>query len=227
RVPFDWTEVPTLLRDHLERTLGCAYSGVFIGELTGDSSGAVAIRAHREVFYSNVYDLEWIAYDPEEGQRSTIAIFDIQMSPTFETSIINDPTEITGRFESSDEIRGTWSLPAENASGTFVANRLGTDRADQRLSTSFSTNDGGIGVMVLEITDGVLTGEAFELTERLSYEVTGDIVGDEVSLIARSGSESITATGTIRERDLNGQPTEIFGSLDVGGSFFGKGCRLN
>ena len=227
RVPFDWTDVPTLLRDHLERTLGCAYSGVFIGELSGDSNGAVVIRAHREVFYSNVYDLEWIAYDPEEGQRSTIAIFDIQMSPTFETSIINDPTEISGRFETSDTIRGTWALPAENASGTFVANRLGTDRADQRLSTTFSTNDGGNGVMVLEITDGVLTGEAFELTERQSYDVTGDIVGDDVSLTARSGTDTITATGSIRERDINGSPTEILGSLDVGGSFFGKGCRLN
>lgn len=227
RMPFNWTEVPTLLRDHLELTLGCAYSGVFVGQLAGDSDGAVVIRAHREVFYSNAYDLEWIAYDPDEGQRSTIARFDIQMSPTFETSIINDPTEITGRFETSDTIRGEWTLPRENARGTFVANRLGSDRAAQRFSTGFSTNDGGFGVMVLEVDGSEITGEAFEITERLSFDVTGTIDGDDIVLTATSGSETINATGVIRRRHFSANFSEVSGSLDVGGSFFGRGCQLN
>ncbi|MEN7341633.1 MAG: hypothetical protein AAAFM81_01775 [Pseudomonadota bacterium] len=227
RMPFNWTEVPTLLRDHLERTLGCAYSGVFVGQLAGDSDGAVVIRAHREVFYSNAYDLEWIAYDPAEGQRSTIARFDVQMSPTFETSIINDPTEITGRFETSDTIRGTWTLPRENASGTFVANRLGTDRAAQRFSTSFSTNDGGFGVMALEVDGDQVTGEAFEITERVSFDVIGTISGDDLVLTATAGTETINATGEIRRRSFNADFSEVSGSLDIGGSFFGRGCPLN
>ncbi|MEO0575700.1 MAG: hypothetical protein AAF004_09565 [Pseudomonadota bacterium] len=227
RMPFNWTEVPTLLRDHLERTLGCAYSGVFVGQLAGDSDGAVVIRAHREVFYSNAYDLEWIAYDPEEGQRSTIARFDVQMSPTFETSIINDPTEITGRFETADMIRGEWTLPRENARGTFVANRLGSDRAAQRFSTSFSTNDGGFGVMVLEVDGNEVTGEAFEITERSSFAVTGTIDGIDIVLTATSGAETINATGEIRRRHFSADFSEVSGTLDIGGSFFGRGCRLN
>ena len=228
RMAFDFSTTPTIVRDHLEQTLSCAYSGTFIGQLSGDSTAAVTVRVGRENFVSNADDVSWFAVDPALGDRSTFVAYDVAVPPSFDSAPVDNVVQVTGSFDTPDSISGTWNLPRDSLSGTYVVNRIGGDTAETRINGSFVTDDGGTGVTILDITGSQITGQAFEATEGTLFDITGTVDGDAVSITARStDGEVIVGTGSVTRRDRFGLPNEVVGNLDVGGSFFGRGCRLN
>ena len=211
---------------HLEDTLSCAYSGVFIGQLAGDSNAAVTLAVSRNFYFTGPH-IFWSGWDPEEGSRISIFPYDITVPPAFDSAPFDSSVQIDGRFDTPDSISGSWNLVSENASGTFSANRIGGDSAETRLTGEFFTTDGGGGVVVLDIDGSTITGEAFEATEGTLYSVTGTLTGDELEITATGGGETINGNATVRDRDANGLVEEIYGDLDVGGNFYGSGCKLN
>ncbi|MEO1037799.1 MAG: hypothetical protein AAFX44_19805 [Pseudomonadota bacterium] len=217
--------------DHLRDTLSCAYSGAFVGTTAGDRVTNVTLNVGRGLFFRDADDLNWAAYDPENGTRTTVATYEVSAPPTFDTSTSDPNVQVTGTFDTPNSISGTWNLPLESLSGTYSVNRLGSDTAESRLNGQFTTTDGGSGVLVLDITGDAIAGEAFEVFEGVLYTITGSIDGDAVELTAVGGGETITGTGTVTRRDQFGLPRDIFGDLDVGGGvtggFFGRGCKLN
>ncbi|MEM8982330.1 MAG: hypothetical protein AAGC71_04850 [Pseudomonadota bacterium] len=226
RMPFDLSTVPTIVSNHLRRTLSCAYSGTFVGQLSGSSTAGVWVRVGFENFFSRTDDVEWLAYDPNEGTRSTIVGYEVRVPPSFDTTA--DPViQITGTFETPDQISGTWNFPEDNANGNYVVNRLGGNTAESRLNGSYVTDDGGFGVLVFDITGSELTGEAFEATDGTIFAITGTLDGDDVTIQATGGGETINGSGRVTRRDAFGLPRDIVGELDVGGTFFSRGCKLN
>ena len=216
-----------MITGHLQETLSCAYSGAFIGQLSGGSTAAVTVRVGFEQFLSNADDVEWIAWDPENGSRVTIVTYDVAVPPAFDSTPVDQSVQVTGRFDTPDSISGTWNLPGDGVSGNYTANRLGGDAAEIRVSGSFNTNDGGSGVLVLDIAGNTVTGEAFEAFDGTLYTVTGTRDGDSIEVTAVGGGETIVGTGTLSRPDRNGTPRRVSGELDVGGNFFGVACKLN
>ncbi len=222
-------ELPSasIARDHLQDTLSCAYSGAFIGQLSGSSTAAVTLQVGYEQFFSNVDDVYWTAWDAENGTRVTLVDYEVAVPPSFDTTPVDPSVQVTGGFDTPDSISGTWNIPGESASGTYVANRIGGNTAEIRVTGSFNTNDGGSGVLVLDIDGNTITGEAFEAFEGTLYTVTGTRNGDDIEVTAVGGGETIVGTGTLSRFDRNGVPRRVFGDLDIGGSFFGVACKLN
>ena len=227
RTPFDLTTVPTLVVAHVEETLSCAYSGAFIGQSAGDSSAAVTMQVGFENYLSNTDDVYWTIWELDRGYPSVFVGYDVQVPPNFDTTPVDPARSVTGRFDDADTISGTWGLPAENLAGTYTVNRIGGNTAETRMNGVFTTDDGGSGVLALDITGDTVTGEAFEATEGTLFTVTGSLDSDVVSIEAVGGGETITGEGSIRRRDRFGLPREVSGNLDVGGSFFARGCKLN
>ncbi len=209
---------------HLEDTLSCAYSGAFVGELAGDSTSALTMLVSRDVFLSGPY-ITWIGWDPEEFDLFSIFSYEISVPPQFDVD--NSVVRVTGGFDTPDSISGSWDISARGVTGTFSANRLGGDTAEVRLTGEFGTSDGGSGVLVLDLDGTSISGEAFEATEGTLYSVSGSLEGDNLDIQAVGGGETISGSGTVRERAADGTPTFFTGDLDIGGFFNGGGCRLN
>ena len=71
-----------------------------------------------------------------------------------------------------------------------------------------------------------ISGEAFEVFEGTTYQVTGTLTGDTVSVMAVGGGTTLTGTGTLT-RFPDNSPDEIVGSLSDGSSLSLVACRLN
>lgn len=136
---------------------------------------------------------------------------------------------IAGQFETPDRITGTWEQPASNLSGTFSVDRLGDDLGRYRFTGRFGDSESR-GAIALSLTDdGSVSGEAFDLVEGQTFDVTGSVSGDAMSLTATSSAETVTATATVG-RDSSGAPVWLDGTLDgdSASSFVQASvCRLN
>ena len=213
-------------QEHLEASLACAYAGAFVGSFSGSNSGAMEMKVGWGNFGSfERRGAEWFGWDASEdtgffggGSR----VVDLKARPTIDS----DPTAagpINAQYITPDRITGAWE------GGTFDLSRLGGDVGKYRLIGKFSggVNDGlaSGGVIVIHLDGNSVIGEAFETTEGIFFQVTGSVLGDDVSLTATGGGETINAIATIA-RDMAGEPTAATGVWPEGNLEL-VACRLN
>jgi hypothetical protein len=231
RMPFALWTTPDLVRQVVEESLSCAYSGAFIGGTAGEAIAPVALTVTRDTLIRDADSVVWTIWDVEDGiTRGTYGRLELAVRPRFDTTAVNDSIPVDGIYGSPDAIDGSWRLAgtAANLAGTYAANRIGGDPAAQtRMSGEFYTDDGGLGVLALDITGNAITGVAFEGFEGVVYTITGTLEGDDVTLTAVGGGETIRGTGEVWARDRFGLVKGLSGDIGIGGTFFANGCRLN
>jgi hypothetical protein len=71
-----------------------------------------------------------------------------------------------------------------------------------------------------------LSGQAFDVYTGNSFQLTGTLTGDAVSLTVVGGGQTFTGSGTLT-RHPDGSPDEAQGTLSDGSSFSVAACRLN
>ena len=215
-----------LALDHLDETLFCAYSGAFVGSATGTDVANMTLTVTRGYFFRNTDEMQFVGTTGDLESFVALDPYELRVAPEFDNRAGNGNVQIAASFETPDRVTGSWSVPPENASGTLELSRIGGDTAQFRATGNFSTDDGAIGVMVLDITGNTVTGEAFDSTEGVSYTIDGTLDGNQMTLSAVGGVETLAATATV-DFTPDGVPLDIFGDITSGGGFFVKGCRLN
>jgi len=211
---------------HLDDTLACAYSGAFTGTLSGSNTGAVAMIFARNLRGRSQDEFSWQAFDPNESFiLSTSGPYQLAARPSLDSRPFDQTVLIDAVFDTPDSLSGNWDYPPEARSGAFSANRIGGDTAEFRMTGGFSTAEGS-GVLVLDIEGTSVTGEAFEVFEGGSFDITGNLVGTNLDIQAVGAGETIDATGVVT-LDADGTPVRVSGNLQGGGSFTAVGCRLN
>ena len=213
---------------HLDETLSCAYSGAFVGTFEGTNNGAIGMIFTRGLRGRPADEFVWRAFDPnEEFVLSTGGPYQLSARPSLDSRPFDQSVLIDATFDTPDSLLGNWQFPPESSSGTFTANRIGGDTAEFRMTGDFFPAEGGAGVLVLDIDGSSVTGEAFEVFEGISYDITGTINGTSIELQATGGGETVDATGVLTF-DSAGTPIQVNGDLlDGGGQFTAAGCRLN
>lgn len=212
---------------HLDDTLSCAYSGAFVGTLSGTSSGAVVMAFARRLFGFSLDEFSWQAIDADgEFGLFTSGPYQLAARPSLDSRPFDQTTLIDAIFDTPDSLSGNWEFPPESASGTFTANRIGGDTAEFRMTGSFSSPDAA-GVLVLDIDGGTVTGEAFDVFGGVSFDLSGSVTGANIDIQAVGGGETTNATGMLTF-DSAGTPVRVVGDLlGDGGRFDAVGCRLN
>jgi len=188
---------------HLTDTVECAYGGSFAGTMSGDLTGAIALTigdAFQPTGPRAPSNVGWEGFDGVEefiaggGGGGSITY---SARPVVDHSGPNLAGPISGQFETPDRITGTWEQPASNLSGTFSVDRLGDDLGRYRFTGWFGDSESR-GVIALSLTDdGTVSGEAFDLVEGQTFDLTGSMTSDAMSLTATSGAETVTATATV------------------------------
>lgn len=214
---------------HLAETVECAYAGAYAGSISGTSTGAagMVIGWGAPTFGFIPLNFEWNAFDSVtdiEQFGGGGGSIDVVQLPVIDHTGQGVAGPISAQFTSPDSISGTWS------GGTIQLQRIGADDGSPyRLvgkaeNLSFSSRTSAYISANFDGTD--ISGEAFEIFEGTSFQVTGTVNGNMVSITANGGGSSLTGTGTLT-RFPDNSPDEITGSLSDGSSFSLVACRLN
>ena len=168
---------------------------------------------------------DWFAWDSKAEQGFAGGgdqVVELSAQPTI-ISGLNAAGPINSQYTTPDRITGTWD------GGTFDVSRLGGDVGKYRFIGKFAggVNEGiaSGGVIAIHQDDNSVTGEAFETTEGIRFQVTGSVSGDVITMTATGGGETVNATATIN-RDSAMEPTGATGTWPEGNINL-VSCRLN
>ena len=127
---------------------------------------------------------------------------------------------IAARFDSPDRITGTWD------GGTVELQRIGGDNGGEYRFVGKADSAEEQAYISLNFHDNAFSGEAFDVVEGTTFQVTGTLTGDAVSLTGTGGGTTYVGSGTLT-RNPDGSPDELQGSSDDGTTFSIVACRLN
>ena len=215
-------------QQHLEDSLACAYAGAFAGSFSGTNSGAMEMLVGGggalQVFQP--IGAEWFGWDSKAEQGffgGASDVVELSARPTINSGP-TDSGPINSQYITPDSIEGTW------AGGMFDVSRLGGDVGKYRFIGKFAGGvnegiaSGGVIVLHLHQDGNSVTGEAFETTEGIRFQVTGSVSGDLITMTATGGGETVNATATII-RDVM-EPIGATGTWPEG-TINLVSCRLN
>ena len=210
---------------HLATTLTCAYAGAYSGTFTGSNSGAagMVIGWGAGGFGFIPLGFEWQGYDAVAefsefgGGSGSITILDL---PQIEHTDPGLAGPISAMFTTPDSITGTW------AGGNLTLQRIGGDNGGAYRLVGRASSSEVAAYVSVNLDGTAISGEAFDVIEGTTFQVSGTLDGDAVSLTATGGGSTLNGTGTL-ERNGDGSPREVQGTLDDGSTFSLAACRLN
>jgi len=210
---------------HLMDTLNCAYAGAYAGTFSGSNSGAagMVIGWFGPSFGFSPLGFEWQGFDSVNeftefgGGTNSITIQDL---PVIDHTQAGFAGPISARFESPDRITGTWD------GGTVELQRIGGDNGGEYRFVGKADNIEVQAYISLNLDGTAFSGEAFDVIEGTTFQVTGTLTGDAVSLTATGGGITNVGSGTLT-KNADGSPDEVQGTFDDGSSFSMVACRLN
>ncbi len=231
---------------HLDSSLSCAYSGVFISTF---SSGPFAART----------DLALAIYREPGATTDTFLTEIVRIHPTstyyFKSSGIvelktlpslgADPSgavidTIDADFTSPDALEGTWEggLSQQNtdSTGSFLAYRIGDISGEHRFTGTFIQqrdtlrgSQPAIGYAVLTLDGTEISGEAFDILTGFTSVVTGERLPDSAQAELHVDQLGVKYSGTVSLAvDEDGSPIGMQGrwpGLETS-TFTAVGCRL-
>ncbi|MEM8768136.1 MAG: hypothetical protein AAGE43_11870 [Pseudomonadota bacterium] len=215
---------------HLEATAACAYGGAFAGRMAGDLTGAFGVVIGFPGIGNAPFapsSAGWVAFDGLEefvaggGGANSITY---AARPVIDHSGPNLAGPFDGNFDTPDRITGNWESAGNNVSGTYSVDRIGGDDGTWRFVGDIVGAELS-GVVALALTGNQIAGEVFEVFEGITYQVTGSITGDSVTLTATGGAQPIDASGTVVRSGV-GEPIALTANFS-GGSLSAAACRLN
>jgi len=210
---------------HLMDTLHCAYAGAYAGSFSGSNSGAagMVIGWFAPSFGFRPIGFEWQGFDSinEVGVfGGGTDVITIQDMPVIEHTGTGLAGPISARFDSPDRITGTWE------SGTVELQRIGGDNGGEYRFIGKADNIDVQAYISLNLDGTAFSGEAFDVYEGTTIQVTGTLTGDAVSLTATGAGGTNVGSGTLT-RHPDGSPDEVLGTFDDGSTFSIVACRLN
>lgn len=213
--------------EHLTDTLACAYAGAYAGTFSGTNSGpaGMIIGWGGPGFGYRPLGFEWQGVDAANffvvsGGGFGLDSITIRDLPQIDHTDPSLAGPIAGQFVTPDHITATWE------GGTVDLQRIGGDNgADYRFVGVASGNDFRAYIS-LNFDGATFSGQAFEFEPPTTYQVTGTLTGDVVSLSATGGGSTFTGSGTLTSNP-DGSPDEAQGTLNDGSSFSIVACRLN
>lgn len=214
-------QLPTadLAKKHIEGTHSCNYSGVFKGDIAGDSKGKIALLANPVTGDVTGFS------QPENGgaiiELSGVKPLDYNQTASFETGNTSDKSSYTGSFTTASTITGTWKK--ESASGTFSASRVGeSTTALYQFSASFNGTESGLLAFNIDSANKV-TGSIYNLTSNETQSLSGNLKGPNLTVTA--GNNKLQGLLNIEAGTLTGTWNDS--TKGTSGTFAGGGCQLN
>lgn len=210
---------------HLTETLECTYAGAYAGSISGSNEGAagMVIGWGGSSFGFIPLGFEWQGFDSVNefnvfgGGGGSITIQNLPVIDHTDPSLAGP---IAAEFETPDRITGTWD------GGTVELTRIGGDNGARYRFVGKAEGEETEAYISLNFDGADFSGEAFNVFDGTTFDVTGTLDGDAVSLTATGGGETVTGTGTLT-RFPDGSPDEVQGTLEDGSSFSIVACRLN
>ena len=171
-------QIPTNLEAGtlLDFTLGCVYSGVYVGEVTGDHRGVVTlIVVGTGQMYGYMGELGTFTTDDTffggDARRAITYSQPPQFSKRIDVAGVGT-TEITGRFPSPNRVEGTWRNDGAGTSGRFSGERISGDSQDlYRFVGGFFYSDGALGYSVAIDADGRVSGRGYDGHRNIRFNI--------------------------------------------------------
>ena len=212
---------------HLSDTLNCAYAGAYAGTISGSNSGAagMVIGWGGPGFGFIPLGFEWQGIDSVNefqvfGGGFGGGSVTIRHHPQIDHTEAGLAGPIAAQFETPDRITGTWE------GGTVELRRIGGDNGGEYRLVGKAEGFEVQAYLSLNLDGTTFSGEAFDVVEGMTIQITGTLTGDAVSLTATGGGLTNVGTGTLT-RNPDGSPSEVLGTFDDGSSFSIVACRLN
>lgn len=231
---------------HLDSSLSCAYSGVFVSTFT---AGAYSARTTMAVAIYREPGSTTDSFLTEIVRVHPISSFYLQSSGTVELktlpSLAGTPSHagvINADYTSPDRLVGNWnggisqqSSPID-LSGSFAAHRIGDSSGDYRFTGTFTQErdsrlglQAASGYVVLTLGGTTISGEAYEAYNGFPSVVTGKRAPNSEQAELRVEQFGFEYSGTVSVTiDENGSPVSMEGhwpGLETS-SFTAAACRL-
>jgi len=131
-------------QNHLESTLSCVFSGVFLGNYAGTDTGEIGVLVLANTGIVGIFGVS-DATPTEAFLSSDGTPLDFGQGGSFVSGPATTGAIFEGRHSSANLITGTWSIPGAGESGTFSASRIGSaDDAAFRIAGAFSDIAGSV-----------------------------------------------------------------------------------
>ena len=211
---------------HLDDTLACAYAGAYAGSISGTNTGAAGMVIGWVGANAGFvpFGFDWDGFDSVNeiefagGASNAITV---RQLPTISNDGPGVAGPIAADFTTPDDISGTWE------GGTVELHRIGSANGDPYRFVGHARTSLDVRAYISLNFDGsAFSGQAFEVVEGTTYQVTGTLSGDAVSLTASGGGTTALGTGTLTTHP-DGSPDEVQGTFDDGSTFSIVACRLN
>ena len=224
-------------KNHLSKTLRCAYSGAFIGAFKGTDNGAFGalIDPDNGMMLTLGYSTNGSQYFRGWGDSN----FTLDSNREINGKTTNGAS-YSGKINTVNSISGDWNNTG--ASGTFSGTRIGNSAnskyrivggyIDSHNSTELSnyssindSNNTGIFTFDIDTSDNI-TGIAYNPKDNTSYSISGTIVGTEINATANDGLISINANYDKTSGIITSASWQ--NTVDsTSGIFQASGCKLN
>lgn len=217
--------LPTAIKaaGHLQSTLNCIYSGVYMGDYTGTNSGVFGFIIN--AINGRVTGVAYNPLDDEYTELNNLVSIGYGSAPTFESGDADKGVSFSGQFSNVDDISGDWSNNGNN--GTFEGARIGSESdAIRRFTGVYRGDDIGLYSFDIDAMNAV-TGMAVSLSDGQELSITGVLNGSTITAEASDGTaisaEIAPSTGT--STSIEGAWNDPVDNLS--GTFSGSGCNLN